>query len=90
MRHNLTGFVLGAWLALFGVALHCLGIPSKPVRIIVPFAPPVARQTFTRALLASACRIHWGSRWSSTIVRAQARSSAPMRWPKARPMVTRC
>jgi len=38
MQHYMTRFVLGAWMALSGVALHAQEYPSKPVRIIVPFA----------------------------------------------------
>jgi len=38
MQHYITRFVLGAWMALLGVASHAQEYPSKPVRIIVPFA----------------------------------------------------
>ena len=50
MRHNLTGFVLGAWLALFSVALYAQEYPAKPVRIIVPFSAGGPADIYARFL----------------------------------------
>ena len=51
---------------------------------------PAARPTSMRASSACACRKRWGSRSSSRIARAPARSSAPTRSPRARRTATRC
>ena len=50
----------------------CAGISVQAGAHHRAVLPPAGRQTFTRALLASACRMRWGSRSSSTTVRAQA------------------
>ncbi len=89
MRHNMTGFVLGAWLAVFGVALHAQEYPSKPVRIIVPFAAGGPADIYAR-FIGQRLQDAWGQNFIVDNRPGAGQSSAPMRSLRARLMGTRC
>ena len=89
MSHPITRVVLGAWLTLFGVASYGQEYPTKPVRIIVPFAAGGPADIYAR-FIGQRLQDALGRRSSSTTVRVRVRSSVRTRSPKARPMATRC
>ena len=83
--------IIVATVAALGAApTYAQDYPTKPVKIIVPFAAGGPADVYARFLGQRLCRRRSASRSSSTTGPAPARSSAPTRSPRARPTATRC
>ena len=89
MRCALACRLLAAALVAVSPWAAAQDYPSHPVRLIVPFAVGGPADVYARCL-TKGLQESMGQPFIVDTGPAPARSSAPTRWPRARPTATRC